>query len=358
MKKRNNSNFNILKTLNQTSKKKVLIGLSGGVDSSVAALLLKKQGFDVVGGFMNLEADDNKCCSLESKNMAKEVAAILNIPFYVFDFKKEFKKRIISKFINQYQENITPNPCVDCNKEIKFGLFLEKALALDFDCISTGHYVRKDEKDGLYRLLKGKDQKKDQSYFLWKLNQKQLKKIIFPLGNYTKEEVRKLAKKYKLPTFETKESQEVCFVKTTLFDFLKEKIGEKEGKIFDLEKNDLGHHKGMHFYTIGQRKGLGLSGGPYFIIKKDNKNNILIVSKNELDLFSKEVSIKEINWITDKNNKFPINARVKIRYAHKPALAKIWKDKIIFDKSQKAVTPGQSVVFYKGIEALGGGVIV
>ncbi len=343
---------------NTTLKPKVLVGLSGGVDSSVAALLLKRRGFDVVGGYMNLEAEDNRCCSLESRNMAKAVADILHIPFYSFDMRKEFRKRIVSKFANQYKKNITPNPCVDCNKEIKFGLFLDKALALDFDYVATGHYIRKDEKNGINRILKGKDSKKDQSYFLWRLNQNQLDRILFPLGDYTKDRTRKLAKKYNLPTFNAKESQEVCFVKNTVTEFLKERLGERKGKIIDLDGNELGMHQGIYFYTIGQRKGLGLSGGPYFVVDKNIKKNTLIVSTNESDLLSKEVSLAQVNWVSGKEPEFPIRVGVKIRYGHRPALAEITKDKIIFDKAQKAVTPGQSAVFYKGIEVLGGGIIV
>ncbi|MBZ1356490.1 MAG: tRNA 2-thiouridine(34) synthase MnmA [Candidatus Nealsonbacteria bacterium] len=345
------------KQFNGLLKKKVLVGLSGGVDSSVAALLLKRKGFDVVGGYMNLEAEDNRCCSLESRNRAKAVADVLGIPFYSFDMRKEFRKKIVSKFVDQYKRNITPNPCVDCNKEIKFGLFLEKALALEFDYVATGHYIRKDKKDQTNRILKGKDPKKDQSYFLWRLNQTQLDRILFPLGEYTKEKTRELAKKYNLPTFDAKESQEVCFVKSTVAEFLKERLGERKGKIINLDGNELGNHQGIYFYTIGQRKGLGLSGGPYFVVGKDIKKNYLIVSKNESDFLSREVFLDQVNWVSGKEPDFPIRARVKIRYGHKPALAEIRKNSIIFDVPQKAITAGQSAVFYKGIELIGGGVI-
>ena len=361
--------------------------MSGGVDSSVAAALLKRAGvdelrsssrfanarvFDVSGVFMKLNN-----FSSEAERRARKVAKILKIPFYVFNFEKEFKKKIVDCFLKEYKAGRTPNPCVVCNKEIKFGLLLEKALRLNADFVATGHYAkikkieyRKQKIE--YKLLKGRDKNKDQSYFLWQLNQKQLKHVLFPVGDYTKGDVRKLAKKFKLPVFEAPESMEVCFIQTTINDFLKKYLKEKTGNIVDKENKVLGRHKGLWFYTIGQRKGIGLSGGPYYVLSKDFEKNLLIVTKNKRDLFKKELITKEVNWISGKEPrlrqcfdgqaKLPLKIKAKIRYHHNPASATIYKIqdtryKILFDQPQPAITPGQSVVFYSGQELLGGGVI-
>jgi tRNA-specific 2-thiouridylase len=357
-------------------KSKVIVAMSGGVDSSVAAVLLKRAGFDVVGVNMKL----NNFSSTAEKR-ARKVAKILKIPFYVFNFKKEFKKRVIDSFLAEYQAGRTPNPCVVCNKEIKFGLLLEKSSALDTDFVATGHYVRKIQNPEfkIPKLLKGKDKEKDQSYFLWRLNQKQLKHILFPVGNYTKVEVRKLAKKFGLSVFDAPESQEVCFIserqrrnkvlaegKVFIPDsiniFLRKYLKEKPGQIINKKGEVLGRHQGLWFYTIGQRKGIGLAGGPYFVSGKNLKKNFLIVTKNEKDLLKKELAVKNVNWLSGREPKLPIKIKTKIRYRHIPAAAKLYKIRdskygIRFNKSQRAVTPGQSVVFYNGQELLGGGII-
>lgn len=324
--------------------------MSGGVDSSVAAALLKKEGFDVIGVFMKFWGS-GKCCTPESEKRARLVSEKLGIPFYVFNFQEEFKKKVVDRFLKQGRAGLTPNPCVICNKEIKFGLLFKKALSLDANYIATGHYAR--VKDG--KLFKGKDKDKDQSYFLWKLNPKVLKHVLFPVGDYTKPEIVKLAKKFKLPVSGIKESQDICF---------EVKFNKKPGKIIDTEKKVIGEHQGLWFYTIGQRKGIGLAGGPYYVLGKDIKKNVLIVTKKEKALYGKELSIKNINWISEKQ-KLPMKAMVKIRYHHKSAMAVIKKNKIIFNKPQKAITPGQSAVFYlpagkagKGQELIGGGIIV
>ncbi|OGZ24632.1 MAG: tRNA 2-thiouridine(34) synthase MnmA [Candidatus Nealsonbacteria bacterium RIFCSPLOWO2_01_FULL_43_32] len=352
----------------QTGTAKIIVAMSGGVDSSVAAALLKKQGFDVTGVFMKfwlglstgLVERWNRCCSSDAEKRARAVAKILKMPFYVFNFSKEFKKKIVDDFLKEYQVGRTPNPCVVCNKEIKFGLLLKKALALEADFVATGHYVRiKGD-----RLLKGKDKDKDQSYFLWQLSQKQLKHILFPVGNYTKPEVRILAKKFKLPFFETPESQEICFVQNTTNEFLARYLKQKPGSIVDLKGKVLGKHRGLAFYTLGQRKGIGLSGGPYFVLKKDLEKNLLIVTKNEKDLEQKELRFKNANWLSPKDpaKAWPTGQagkiKAKIRYRAKLASGKLVKpNKFVFDKPQCAITPGQSVVFYLGEELLGGGII-
>ncbi len=363
---------------NQKENKRIVIAMSGGVDSSVAVALLKRAGFDVIGVFMKFWAAPsgnslverwNRCCSVEAENRAREVAKILKIPFYVFNFEKEFKKRIVDYFLKENKKGLTPNPCVVCNKEIKFGLLLEKALKLEADFVATGHYARKgvvknqNSKGKSFKLLKGKDKEKDQSYFLWMLNQKQLKRIFFPIGNYTRAEVEKLAKKFKLPFAGVRKSQEICFIKTTINDFLKRYLKSKPGQIVDNKGRVLGQHQGLWFYTIGQRKGIGLPGGPYYVLDKDLRRNILIVTKNEKDLYKKELIAKNVNWISDKTPKSSLKVQAKIRYRHKPAKAtivKILNSKFYilkFTKPQRAITPGQSVVFYRGQELLGGGII-
>ncbi|TSC94172.1 MAG: tRNA-specific 2-thiouridylase [Parcubacteria group bacterium Licking1014_1] len=392
------------------SGKKIVVAMSGGVDSSVAAALLKKQGYNVMGVFMKFWKDgksgQNRCCSTESEKMARLVARKLDIPFYIVNAEKEFKKKVVDYFLKEYKKGATPNPCVVCNKEIKFGLLIDKALKIGADFVATGHYARiereipnpkspgcpqADSPEGCIlnkskiqnpklKLLKGKDKNKDQSYFLWQLNQKQLKHILFPVGSYTKLQVRALAKKFKLPVAETPESQEVCFIPNTTNEFLKEYLSTRPGLVVDKTGKVLGEHQGLWLYTIGQRRGIEVSQGPYYVVRKDLKKNNLIVSKNEKDLFCKELIAKNVNWIMSQ--KLPLQAEIKIRYKSNLAKAKIIKAraqkihpikspqggvfaeseqfnrvKIIFQKPQKAITPGQSVVFYNKEYLLGGGTI-
>jgi len=346
---------------------KIIVAMSGGVDSSVAAALLKRAGFEVIGVFMKL-VDVPRF--REGKKVARKVAKNLKIPFLVLDLRKEFQKRIINEFLKEYRAGGTPNPCVVCNKEIKFGLLLEKALALNADYVATGHYARlQKKKDGIH-LLKGKDKEKDQSYFLWQLNQKQLKHILFPVGDHTKAQVRKLAKKFKLPVLAVPESMEICFIQTpslrslrSVNDFLARHIKQKSGKIVDTKGKILGYHQGLAFYTIGQRKGIRLSGGPYYVVDKDFKKNLLIITKKENDLFKKELIAKKVNWIFGKKPKLPLKIKAKIRYRHTAVSAIITKAlnsktyHLKFNRPQRAITPGQSVVFYQGQELLGGGII-
>ena len=357
--------------------------MSGGIDSSVAAAILKRVGvdelrsssrfanarvFDVVGVFMKLYDSPR---FKEAEKRAREIAEILKIPFLSLDLRKEFKKRIINYFLNEYKKGITPNPCIVCNKEIKFGLLLEKALALDADYVATGHYVRTSLLKNLtivknvsrVRLFRGKDKERDQSYFLWMLNQNQLRRILFPIGDYARAEVKSLAKKFRM-FFLTKipKSMEICFIQTTINDFLKRYLKPKLGAIVTVDGKKIGEHQGLFFYTIGQRKGIELPGGPFYVLDKDLKKNFLIVTKNERDLYKKELIARNVNWIFGKEPKLPLKVKAKIRYRHEPASAAIYKIpntkyKILFNKPQRAITPGQSVVFYRKQELLGGGII-
>jgi tRNA-uridine 2-sulfurtransferase len=354
--------------------KRIIVAMSGGVDSSVAAALLRVAGFDVVGVFMkfwseksdDLQVSENRCCSLDSEKRARQVAKILDIPFYVFNFEKEFKKTVVDYFLKESGLGKTPNPCVICNKEIKFGLLIKKALSLGFDYIATGHYARLKEKDGKLHLLKSKDKNKDQSYFLWKLSQKQLKHVMFPVGNYAREEVEKLAKEFKLPFANVKKSMEVCFIPSTTEKFLARHLKMRKGKIIRINggrKKIVGEHEGLPLYTIGQRKGIKLAGGPFYVVEKDMAVNEVIITMQERDLLQKEISAKDVGWVSGEEPKFPLKAQVKIRYRAASVFAKIYKAqdakyKILFTRPQRAVTPGQSAVFYIGEELLGGAIII
>ncbi len=339
--------------------KKVLVGMSGGVDSSVAALLLKRDGFDVAGAFMKLRDGLEK-----EEEGVRKIAKSLNIPFYVFDFKESFKEKVSAKFIEQSKSGVTPNPCVECNREIKFGLFLKKALSLGFDFVATGHYIRlrrktqnpkpKTQKKE-YSILRGKDKAKDQSYFLWRIKKDNLEKLIFPLGELTKEEVKEIAKKGKIKKLILNDSQEICFAPEGVGDFLKKELGFVPGKILDEEGTNLREHKGLFFYTIGQRKGLGLAGGPYFVLEKKLEDNTLIVTKEEKKLEKKEVFYSDANFFTQTS--FPRKIQAKIRYAGDLREAFLEEGKVTFLSPVRAVAPGQSVVFYEGERVIGGGII-
>lgn len=355
-------------------KGKIAVLMSGGIDSSFSAYHLRKQGYDVFGvTFINF----NKKLQERDTNRAKKIAREIEIPHFVFDIRKEFKERIINRFIEDYKKGITPNPCPFCNREIKFGLILEKTIKLGAKYIATGHYVRKKEinkgKQKEFLLFKAKDKNKDQSYFLWQLTQKELKNILFPLGDFTKKEVFNEIKKSKIGKFfgekDYHESQDICFLnKKSLKEFLEQKIGKKPGPILDKRGKKIGEHKGIYFFTIGQRTGLRISAKspnqePFYVIKINKEKNALIVGKED-DLYQKHLFVKNINWLISPSSVLS-DFSVKIRYLHKPARARITMyDKkkrqagLEFKIPQRAITPGQHAVFYKRDMLLGGGVIV
>ncbi|MDD4412188.1 MAG: tRNA 2-thiouridine(34) synthase MnmA [Patescibacteria group bacterium] len=350
-------------------QKKVFVGLSGGVDSSLAAALLLEKGYQVVGVYMKnwTENIGNMCCSTDQDAMdARLVAKKLGIPFYVWNFEKDYKEKVMGYFFSEYENGRTPNPDVLCNREIKFKLFLDRALALGADFVATGHYARIKESDGQFQLLKGLDANKDQSYFLCALTQTELAKIIFPIGDYTKTDVRHLAEKYNLHTAAKKDSQGICFVgEINIKEFLKNNIKVTPGKVVDTKGNLLGNHEGLAFYTIGQREGLSmLSNGPWYVVDKNLYTNDLVVSKDANDplMWRTECLVDSVSW-TNKKYDLPLDVEVSVRYRHEPALAKLMTAeqgllKIIFKNPERAITPGQFAVFYLGEELIASATIV
>lgn len=339
--------------------KKAVIAMSGGVDSSVAALLMKNEGYECVGATMQLYIEGY--CS-----DAKQVADKLSMPFYIFPFKDEFKKNVIDKFVAYYEQGKTPNPCVECNRTLKFGAMLDKMYELKADFVVTGHYAKVEFENGEYKLKKADDAAKDQSYFLYMLTQDKLKHIKFPLGEYTKPQIREIAEKNGLITARKKDSQDICFVPNGDYvSFIKEYNGKtyekghfihKDGKVF-------GEHKGIINYTVGQRKGLGISyTKPLYVldIQPDTRN--VILGDNE-DLFTDTVTAENVNIISGKPLTEPIRCYARIRYRHKEQPATAYQDEngllyVKFDEPQRAVTKGQSLVLYDGDTVLGGGEII
>lgn len=356
----------------KNQKIKVMVAMSGGVDSSVAAQLLKNQGYEVAGVFLHFWKDEsagaraeNRCCSLESLLDAKAVAAKIGIPLYTFNFSEPFKKAVVDNFLSEYESGRTPNPCVICNKQVKIGLLLKHARALGFDYVATGHYLDLKKVGREVRLFKAKDKNKDQSYFLYTFSPDELKHLMFPLGVLTKPQVRKLAEKYALKVAAKPESQDICFLSGSHNNFLKKYLSLKPGDIRILGTEEkIGEHQGLFLYTIGQRRGLVGGTGPYYAAKFDYKKNILYVVKNwnENILYENELIAKKVNWLNGRAPKRTLKCQAVIRYGH-PAVPCVVSQKnkndfsVRFDKPQRAITPGQSVVFYDGRRVLGGGVI-
>jgi len=359
---------------NQSEPTKVVVGMSGGVDSSVAAYLLKKQGYQVTGVFMkNWEEDDTDeyCSAAEDMADAKAIADKLDIPFKTINFSSEYWDNVFEFFLEEYRSGRTPNPDIMCNKEIKFKAFLEYAIHLGAEFIATGHYVRVDRSSGSSLMLRGVDGNKDQSYFLYTLNQQQLKKSLFPVGELEKPEVRRIAEQQGFVTADKKDSTGICFIGERKFkDFLEQYIPAQPGNIEDDKGEVIGTHSGLMYHTLGQRKGIGIGGlanaseDPWYVVAKDLSRNVLIVGQGHDHplMQSRGLIASQLHWVEPANISENFRCTAKSRYRQQDfdcSVEKVDKDnwRVIFDEKQRAVTPGQSIVFYKDQQCLGGGII-
>ncbi len=353
--------------------KKVIVGMSGGIDSSVAAMLLVEQGYDVIGATLEIWAEGEylegewhgrSCCKI---GLARYAAERLKIPYYVWEAHKEFRQWVVDEFCQEYLKGRTPNPCIRCNETIKFSLLLEKALSLGADYIATGHYARisyRPANDNYY-LRKGIDPEKDQSYFLYRLSQVHLSRIIFPIGNYTKGEVYRMAESLDLPVHEMKESQEVCFVTRRGYqEFISGRIPSSlnPGRFVTSSGEVLGEHRGIAFYTIGQRRGLGISSGErLYVVRIDPASNEIVLGRDE-ELYAKGLITTDIHTINGESFKEERHLLAKVRYRNEETKVSVvpigeGRLRIIFDEPQRAITPGQSIVLYEGDMVVGGGII-
>jgi tRNA-specific 2-thiouridylase len=352
-----------------SAERRVVVGMSGGVDSSVAAALLKEEGYDVMGVMLSLWSDtgvQNRCCAPDAQQEARRIARLLEIPFYVMDAREAFFRQVVQPFIQVYTQGNTPNPCLNCNRYIRWTFLLERAKTLGACWIATGHYARIEKNpQGRYQLLTSLDRAKDQSYFLHVLDQKQLSHTLLPLAQRTKAEVRQLAAKFDLPVADRPDSQDLCFVGQGNYrDFLRKASPSlvTAGPILDLDGKLLGQHSGLADYTIGQRKGLGISSPePFYVVDKQVDSNTLIVSHKE-DLGKSDFRVTQINWIAGEGPSGPVEVEVKIRYQSRRVKAVVRPDgldqaRIHLQLPQPDITPGQAAVFYQGELCLGGGII-
>ena len=355
-------------------EKKALIGMSGGVDSSVAAYLMRQAGYSCIGATMRLydnemigEAKTNTCCSLDDVEDARSVARRLGIPHYVFNFKDDFEAQVIRKFVSCYECGQTPNPCIACNRHLKFDRLLRRALELGCDCVVSGHYaqIRQEESTGRYLLYKAVDSAKDQTYFLACLNQYQLSHMKFPLGELTKNEVREIAAKNGFVNARKHDSQDICFVPDGDYVAFMERYTGKEypaGDYLDLDGNVVGKHRGAVCYTLGQRKGLGIAmGAPVYVCSKDMEKNTVTVGPSEA-LFSTALRANEWNWYPFPTLTQPLKVTAKTRHSQMEQAATVYPEedgyaRVVFDAPQRAITPGQAVVLYQGDMVVGGGTI-
>ena len=351
---------------------RVAMAMSGGVDSSVAAVLLKEQGHEVIGLHMKLyhgpesETRHKSCCSLDEAIDARAACHSLEIPFYVLDSQKEFRESVIDYFVEEYSRGNTPNPCVMCNKEIKSHLLLKKVDELDCDYLATGHYakIRFNPLIRRQQLIRPQDLRKDQTYFLHSIPADELHRLMFPLADIIKPEVRKIAGKLNLSAANKPDSQEICFVPKDYRDFLKQELNEvpEPGEFISVSGEVLGEHLGLPFYTIGQRRGLGLSNStPYYVVKIDKGKNRIVLGKEE-DLYSKTIFVSRVNWLSISPPKEPLHVTTKLRYSHQGVAASVFpesdnKVRLELDVPERAVTPGQAAVFYQDEILLGGGSI-
>lgn len=357
------------------AEEKVLIAMSGGVDSSVAAYLMCGSGYACTGATMRLfdrdilmgDFDESSCCSLEDVEDARSVAYRLGIPYYVFNFSGEFREKVIEKFICSYECGATPNPCIDCNRHLKFAHLLHRAEVLGCDYVVTGHYARilLDSSTGRYLLYKAADKSKDQSYVLYSLTQQQLSHIKLPLGDLTKEQVRQIAEDSGFVNARKRDSQDICFIPDGNYvTFMERYTGKKypQGDFLDLEGNIVGKHNGAVNYTIGQRKGLGLAmGTPVYVCSKDMETNTVTVGPNEA-LFSQGLRANDWNWFPFPTLEAPMSVMAKVRYRHTEQPATVYPEangfaRVIFEEPQRAITTGQAVVLYLGDQVIGGGTI-
>jgi len=351
------------------SKKRVIVGMSGGVDSSVAATLLKEQGYEVIGVTLVLLPEEcesdrpDACCGIQAVDDAREVCSRLDIRYQTFNFRHIFRDEIIEYFCLEYNAGKTPNPCVRCNKRIKFPMLVYAADILDAEYIATGHFARIIKDDGTYSLLKGFDKLKDQSYFLFDLDQSTMSRTLFPLGEMTKKDSRQIAEKYCLHVHKKPESQEICFIKDNRYEnFLRQWMPEKlvPGPIYDTSGREIGAHRGIQLYTIGQRRGTRLAHGkPLYVISIDAKTNSIVVG-NDSELFADGLLAANVSWQAGKKPESSETLEVKIRYNHKGVSAKVSPldrntAEVLFHEPQRAIAPGQAAVFYDGEIVAGGG---
>lgn len=351
----------------------MIVAMSGGVDSSVAALLMKEQGYEVIGMTLRLWTSDDedgnvasnsRCCSVEDVEDARNVCNLLEIPHYYVNFEEQFQKHVVDYFINSYDSGRTPHPCLACNDKIKFDFLLRRALFLNADFIATGHYARLVRNDSTVKLLKGIDQGKDQSYVLYTLKQSELNRLKFPVGRYTKGQIREIAQQANLPVADKPDSQEICFIPSGNYrEFLRDRIDPKPGVFVNKEGKELGKHPGIQFFTVGQRRKLGLqsiNGDAMFVLNIDSNTKKITLGAEE-DLYEREFLCSGLSFTHDDYEKDELKISARIRYKAKdaPATVSVSNDvgTVCFDVAQRAITPGQPVVFYRDEEMIGGGII-